>query len=189
MRIIIIGFIVAISLIVYKAMFLDSISRTTDPATAFHIDGNATATFTIKDTEGKDYTVAQYGDRFIVEGYDNKLVVFNFFATYCPACKMEIPMLIDLKNKYEDDIQIIGISVDEDLTNDKLENFKSEFGVNYTMNVGTDRLRSLMCDTLPQGSCGSIPLTVIYSKGKLQTFQKGVGGDLSYIEKFISSGS
>lgn len=187
MRLFIIGFILIISLIVYKALFLDSPQKQTqnDPATAFHIEGNTTATFTFNDTEGKEYIVAQYGDQFIVEGYDNNLVVFNFFGTYCPGCRKEIPMLVDLQNKYGNKVQIIGISVDDGLTKDKLKEFKSEMGANYSMNVGTDRLRSLMCQTLPEGSCRGIPLTVVYSKGKLQIFNEGMGADLSYIENLI----
>jgi thiol-disulfide isomerase/thioredoxin len=187
MRLFIIGFILIVSLIVYKALFLDSSHKQTqaDPSTAFHIDGNATATFTFKDTEGKEYVVAQYGDRFIVEGYDNNLVVFNFFGTYCPACRQEIPMLTELKEKYGDKVQIIGVSVDKDLSTEQLKDFQDEMDVEFSMSAGKGRLLHATCSTLPEEACHFIPLTVVYSKGKLQTYNVGAE-ELSYIENLIA---
>lgn len=189
MRIYIIGFIIAISLIVFKALYMDSPQSSVKPlaSNAFHLDGNITASFDMKDTDGNSFSVLQYNDKFILDGYNNNVVVFNFFGTFCPSCRSEIPMLTDLKNKYGDKVQIIGVSVDKALTNDQLKSFKNEMGAKFSMSVGTDRLRSLMCQTLPEGSCQGIPLTVVYSKGKLQTFHEGFGNDLSYIENIISS--
>jgi thiol-disulfide isomerase/thioredoxin len=186
MRIYIIGFIVAISLIVFKVLYLDA-SQKSIGSSAFHLDGNVTASFDVNNTDGNSFSVLQYNDKFIVDGYDNNVVIFNFFGTFCPSCRAEIPMLTDLKNKYGDKVQIIGISVDKGLSFDQLKDFKNETNANFSMSVGTDRLRSLMCETLPEGSCHGIPLTVVYSKGKLQTFQEGAGNDLSYIENIISS--
>lgn len=189
MRIYIISFIVAISLIVFKALYSDSSQSAQKPvaSNAFHLDGNVTASFDMKDTDGNSFSVLQYNDKFIVDGFNNNVVVFNFFGTFCPSCRAEIPMLTDLKNKYGDKVQIIGVSVDKDLSIDQLKDFKNEMDAEFSMSVGTDRLRSLMCETLPEGSCHGIPLTVVYSKGKLQTFHEGFGNDLSYIENIISS--
>lgn len=187
MRMFIIGTVLAIFLIVYKALYLDSPQKQTqnDPASAFHIEGNTTATFTFNDTDGKEFVVAQYGDQFIVEGYDNNLVVFNFFGTYCPACRQEIPMLTELKEKYGDKVQIIGISVDKDLSIEQLKDFKDEMDVEFSMTPGKGRLLHATCSTLPEEACHFIPLTVVYSKGKLQTYNVGAE-ELSYIENLIS---
>jgi len=189
MRIYIVGLIIAVLLIVYKAFYIDSSLDSSNPtaSNAFKLDGNITASFDMKDTDGNSFSVLQYNDKFIVDGYDNKLVIFNFFGTFCPSCRAEISMLTDLKDKYGDRVQIIGISVDKDLSTNQLKDFKNEMGAEFSMSVGTDRLRSLMCQTLPEGSCHGIPLTVVYSKGKLQTFQEGVGNNLSNIENIISS--
>lgn len=181
-------FLVAISFIVYKALYMDNnATPQANTTNVFHLDGNITATFDMKDTDGNSFKVLQYNDQFITEGYDNKVLIFNFFGTFCPGCKAEIPMLSDLKDKYGEKIQIVGVSVDKGLTIDQLKEFKDDMGANFSMSVGTDRLRALMCDTLPEGSCHGIPLTVVYSEGKLQTFKEGFGNDLSYIESIISS--
>ncbi|MDP3301396.1 MAG: TlpA disulfide reductase family protein [Sulfuricurvum sp.] len=189
MRIYIIGFIIAVALIAFKALYLDSshIASKTDSSNVFHLDGNVTASFDMKDTDGNSFSVLQYNDQFIADGYDNNVVIFNFFGTFCPSCRAEIPMLTDLKNRYGDKVKIIGVSVDDDLSTEQLKEFKNETGAEFSMSIGTDRLRSLMCATLPEGSCHGIPLTVVYSKGKLQIFKEGSGSDLSYIENIIAS--
>ena len=43
-----------------------------------------------------------------------KVTIVNFWATWCPPCRAEIPDLIALQEKYRDQVQIIGISEDED---------------------------------------------------------------------------
>lgn len=46
--------------------------------------------------------------------YAGKVVLLNFWATWCPPCKLEIPDLIVLQEQYKDKFVIIGVSVDQD---------------------------------------------------------------------------
>jgi thiol-disulfide isomerase/thioredoxin len=63
-------------------------------------------TIAIKDLNDKDVTLQQY---------QGKVVLVNFWATWCEPCKSEIPMLIGLREKYGPrGFEILGLSMDED---------------------------------------------------------------------------
>src|SRR5580698_6596304 len=61
---------------------------------------------TLKDLDGKDVSL---------ESLKGKVVLVNFWATWCEPCKSEIPMLIGLREKYSPrGFEILGLSMDED---------------------------------------------------------------------------
>ena len=62
--------------------------------------------FTLIDIEGKEHLISKK---------TSKLLLINFWATWCPPCIKEIPDLLNLKKKYDDQIEIFFISVISDL--------------------------------------------------------------------------
>jgi thiol-disulfide isomerase/thioredoxin len=60
-----------------------------------------------------------------------KVVLINFWATWCPPCREEIPELVKLQLAYKDQLQIIGISEDEDVPPEAVRNFARNMHVNY----------------------------------------------------------
>ncbi len=69
-----------------------------------------------------------------------KVVLINFWATWCPPCRAEIPDLIALQKKYHDKLVIIGISEDEG-TIEEVRRFADAQGVNYPIVMTTPELR------------------------------------------------
>ncbi len=66
----------------------------------------------------------------ILEDNRGKVIVVNFFATWCPPCVDEIPDIIKIREEYsEDELYIIGISLDDDMQ--ALEEFVAEQDFNY----------------------------------------------------------
>lgn len=60
-------------------------------------------------------TINAQGVQDIVSGNKGKVVLINFWATWCPPCRAEIPELIELRKKFSDDeLVMIGVSVDAD---------------------------------------------------------------------------
>mgnify|MGYP002640256078 CR=1 FL=1 len=75
-------------------------------------------------------------DGFDLNAYKGRVVILNFWATWCTPCRVEIPDLIKLRKNFADkDLAIIGISVDARGEVDKLDallqQFVSRYGINY----------------------------------------------------------
>ena len=65
------------------------------------------------------------------ENINNKVILVNFFATWCPPCKAEIPYLIELKKKYPNDLEVVAVLLEKDRTHDDITAFINEFEINY----------------------------------------------------------
>lgn len=64
-----------------------------------------------------------------IKEWDNKIIVLNFWATWCPPCRKEIPDLIELQNKYgTSNVQVIGVAIDEV---ERVNQFAMDIGINY----------------------------------------------------------
>lgn len=78
------------------------------------------------------------GDPFDSASMTGKPAVINFFATWCPPCRGEIPGFVEVYEKYkEQGFVMVGISVDTD-TRDKLPAFVDEHKITYPVLVGGD---------------------------------------------------
>lgn len=65
-------------------------------------------------------------------------MVVDFWATWCPPCKAEIPGYVNLQKKYGDDgLVFVGISMDEDGP-EVVRKFVKEHGINYTIVMGDE---------------------------------------------------
>ena len=65
--------------------------------------------------------------------WKGKIVVCNFWATWCPPCREEIPMLIDLSKKMgPKGVEVVGIAVDYEA---KVRNFVRDYNVTYPVLV------------------------------------------------------
>jgi len=79
------------------------------------------------------------GDLISSASWKGKVVIVNFWATWCPPCREEIPALIALQNKYKDRLQIIGISEDDDAP-EKVQKFAQQQGMNYPIVMATTEI-------------------------------------------------
>jgi thiol-disulfide isomerase/thioredoxin len=84
--------------------------------------------FSLKDLDGKSVALSSY---------KGKVVLLNFWATWCGPCKAEIPGFVELQEKYKDDLVIVGFSVDDPA--DKAKAFAAEYKMNYPILLGEGR--------------------------------------------------
>ena len=76
------------------------------------------------------------GDEVKLSDYLGKVVILDFWATWCPPCRKGIPDLISIQNEYKDDLVVIGISLDQPATQDQLIPFIKSYGINYPIVLG-----------------------------------------------------
>lgn len=69
-----------------------------------------------------------------------KVVLLNFWATWCGPCRAEIPDLIDLQQKYKERLQIVGLTVDED-DPEAIKQVVAESGINYPVAMAPVEVR------------------------------------------------
>jgi peroxiredoxin len=70
-----------------------------------------------------------------------KAVLLNFWATWCPPCKIEMPWFVELQKQYgPQGLQIVGVAMDEGNAHDAVAKFAKEMGLNYTVLLGNDKV-------------------------------------------------
>jgi thiol-disulfide isomerase/thioredoxin len=73
------------------------------------------------------------------DNWAGKVVLVNFWATWCPPCREEIPELLELKKEYKDRLEIVGISEDDDPPESVLK-FARQKGMTYPIVMATPEL-------------------------------------------------
>jgi thiol-disulfide isomerase/thioredoxin len=118
----------------------------------------AIPSFTMTDIDGHPLASADW---------KGKVVLVNFWATWCPPCRAEIPDLIALQNKYGDKLVVIGVSEDDSPVAD-VKRFATEQHINYPVVMETPELAKIFRGIV------ALPTTfVIGPDGKIE--QKHVG--------------
>jgi thiol-disulfide isomerase/thioredoxin len=99
----------------------------------FFRDPKPAPAFVVKDLDGRDVSLASMR---------GKVVIVNFWATWCGPCRAEIPDLVALQEKYKDTLQVIGISEDEAGV-DVVRRFAAEHKINYPVAMMTPEIEKL----------------------------------------------
>jgi thiol-disulfide isomerase/thioredoxin len=77
-----------------------------------------------------------------------KPLVVNFWATWCPPCRQELPQFAQVSRRYADTVLFLGIAVDSPIS--ELNRFQSDFQISYPIVLGTNEmLRAWKAETLP----------------------------------------
>jgi peroxiredoxin len=123
-------------------------------------DRHEAPNFTLKDADGKTVHLTDYR---------GKVVLLDFWATWCPPCKLEIPWLIDIERKNKDrGFEVLGVSMDDEGW-EVVKPFMREVGMNYRVVIGNDTVAEMY------GNVESLPETfLIDHEGKIAAVHIGL---------------
>jgi cytochrome c biogenesis protein CcmG/thiol:disulfide interchange protein DsbE len=120
-----------------------------------------------KRQQAPDFTLPDINDnKLSLSKFKGKIVILNFWATWCPPCKKEIPELNKIYAEYKDKgIEIIGITLDKP---EKVKEFMEKQNIDYPVVIGS---REISKD---YGNIVSIPtLFIIDKQGRI--YKKNIG--------------
>jgi thiol-disulfide isomerase/thioredoxin len=100
------------------------------------------------------------GKRSLFSEYKGKVLVLDFYATWCNPCRKSVPHLIGLQKKHEEQgLQIIGLNVGGPDDLDKISGFARELGIQYPLAIPDEELVTFMLS-----DNGGIPQTFIFDR-------------------------
>jgi thiol-disulfide isomerase/thioredoxin len=103
------------------------------------------------------------GKRSAFSDYNGKVLVLDFYATWCEPCRRSTPHLVELQKRYENDVRVIGLNVGGPDDVGEVPAYAREFQIQYQLGIPDDELASFLLS----GS-DAIPQTFIFDRnGKL----------------------
>ena len=142
------------------AIFLFAKPKAEDMKHAEFSDQQAAPDFVLKDVYGKEVRLSDFR---------GKIVVLNFWATWCGPCRKEMPDFIELQKEYGNDgLQFIGIALDQEGA-DKVRPFVERNKISYPILIGNNEIAD------KYGGMNAIPVTfLIDRKGMIRNHYIGM---------------
>jgi thiol-disulfide isomerase/thioredoxin len=112
-----------------------------------------------------------HGKALSIDQWRGRVLVVNFWATWCAPCRDEIPIFIKLQQKHQArGLQFIGVAIDQ---REKVERFARDFAMNYPVLLGGIDMMEL--SRRAGNRLGALPFTIIMDRtGAIVSVQVGV---------------
>ena len=116
------------------------------------------------------------GGTFRLADYRGKVLVLNFWATWCGPCKMEVPHLVQMKKEYQGrGVEFVGLSTEDPASSRELvREFAREYGINYKLGFSDRQFANNL-----MGGRTNIPQVMVMRDGRVLTHFRGFSQETS----------
>jgi thiol-disulfide isomerase/thioredoxin len=153
--------------------WLASSQRTPESVTKPTYGGGEAIEFTLPDLDGKNRRLNEW---------KGKVIVLNFWATWCPPCREEIPLFIDLqKRRAAEGVQLIGLAIDNQ---EAVAAYQKSAGINYPLLIGGEDAGMELIGRYGN-RMGSLPFTAIIDRNGAIVARKLGAFDRAELESLI----
>jgi thiol-disulfide isomerase/thioredoxin len=97
--------------------------------------------YTLTTTTGKKITFEISNGVLFSKQLNGKMVLINFWATWCKPCLVEMPSFVKLQEKYKDDFIIVGVLFEKEKDEKNLLAFMKKYNMNFPVTVGEENFR------------------------------------------------
>ena len=135
----------------------------------------AAHSFMLTDVDGRELNITVDGDTMTFQNIEQPLLLMNFFATWCPPCRGELPDLNQLQKKHVKELFVVGVLVNDDQNSTQLRHFMEKYDTNYFISYASDNndLAATIVKKLKLPENFPIPLSILYKNGKLYRYYEG----------------
>ncbi|WP_304131844.1 TlpA disulfide reductase family protein [Ignavibacterium album] len=171
-KVLVISFLISFTLV--TSQFIDNVEAKSlkNVKTVTLVSDKKAADFKLKTLEGKEIRLSDYR---------GKIVIIDFWATWCPPCRKGIPDLISLQEEFKKDLVVIGISLDQQNTIKDLKPFIENYKINYPVVLGDEKV------VKDYGGISAIPTSfIIDQKGNIVDSHIGLVPKAVYADQIKS---
>ncbi|MFA7070575.1 MAG: TlpA disulfide reductase family protein [Sulfurimonas sp.] len=132
--------------------------------------------FELTSIEGKKLNIKQVGGGFVLADQEDKMVLFDIYATWCPPCRKSAAMLSSLQDSYKDELVVIGLSIEDGISDEHIGDFAKAFRAEYFLANSQDdkKLIATIVKSLSLAANHPIPLAVLYRGSSLINYYTGM---------------
>lgn len=128
---------------------------------------------TLQSISGTTLTLVRAQKGFVVEGEEDKVLMMDFFGTFCAPCKEEAAHLTQLYKKNSKQFILIGLTHFEDVSDEAVQKFASDYGAFYFLSNSKQngRIIAQVLKDINYQNMEQLPFKVVFKNGKYQSVQ------------------
>ncbi len=153
-----------------KTLFLKIITISLLTITAFASEKSNDIIFNLKTHDNKTIELKITNQKWNFQGYKNKVILLDFFGTWCPPCKREIPHLNTIREEFKNKFEILALDIGNrdgsKNSSEKLSKFIKEYDIKYLVTSGQAN-NDIFMGLSSLNPMGSIPFMILFDSNGL----------------------